>query len=555
MSMNTVAQRPALEPLRAFLARLLAGESIDLTARLNGPFDSDGEADVARSINSLLERFQADLAQLGEAVNAASTAGRSQELIASVADDASEQARRAESVLAAVHESAAGAGNVFALTNEVSTLAGHLQSTSQHSIDSVNTMIEDLMGLRAAVDAVRSVVLDLDRRVAAIGDLSETIDDIADQTNLLALNAAIEAARAGDHGRGFAVVAREVRSLAENARASTQSIAASVKTLLAASSKARADVDANAESVVRIAEEGRSAGADLAKITALIDSATTALGSISVATEQQAGALSDVVASVTETRAAAAASAERAGKLRTLGAGDLNLTAGRIFDGYTIGWVHDRIYEIACVAAGAVEAVLERAERRLRPAGRSVFSTDYQEVRGAAARRFAGLFDVTRVTDGFTPPKFATSWDAELDDELLPVVDEHGFRDAAMIFMCVVDVNGYVAMHRRDFRRDITGDAARDLAYNRIKRFFEDPVALRSARVGLDADHVPQRASRAQFRNAGIDLDRMPAGRRARMVQSYLRDTGEVANLLAVPLFADGKRWGAVRIGYRSDAT
>ena len=91
-----------------------------------------------------------------------------------------------------------------------------------------------LENIESTKKASREIAL-LAEKSGSIGEIIESIGQIAKQTNLLALNAAIEAARAGDAGRGFAVVAEEVRNLAaksdEAAKATKELIESSINTV------------------------------------------------------------------------------------------------------------------------------------------------------------------------------------------------------------------------------------------------------------------------------------------------------------------------------------
>jgi methyl-accepting chemotaxis protein len=550
---------PERQALRVtdFVASLAAAATLDLRARPVLPADAPPEERaLAAALDGVLTRFATDLRALEEAINEASTRARTGELLAGVAEDAAVQSRRADAILAAVSESAAGAAHVSELTTATSAIAVELRAASATSLEGVYAVLGKLQHCSDDTTQLREKVDALDAEVTRINEFVSTIREIAEQTHLLSLNATIEAARAGEHGRGFGVVASEVRKLADKAGFAAKDVEKTIRTVVASAHRTRTVVEANATTLAEAATDGAQVREQLQQIGALIERSGERVAAIATVAGQQSAALDQVRGTVAEATHEAVRGAERAAALRDAGGGELNRTAHAILGRYRVGSIVDRMYDRALAAVVDVEAALEAAYEPLRRRGIDLFATDYREMNGLTIRRLAPLCDVSRAPHhGFDPPKFYTSWDAEVDAPLAGIVDEHGFRDPAVVFICIVDLNGYLTMHRRDYRQDITGDRARDLNGNRVKRFFDEPVALHAARVGLQsADRIPPRSPRAAFEAAGISLDRPATDDRPMSVQSYARDTGVVLNDLAVPLYVAGRRWGSLRLAYRADA-
>ncbi|MHB8125711.1 MAG: methyl-accepting chemotaxis protein [Desulfitobacteriaceae bacterium] len=151
--------------------------------------------------------------------------------------------------------------------------------------------------------------------VQEIGNMANTISDIAAQTNLLALNAAIEAARAGDHGRGFAVVADEVRKLAEQ----SSNTVADIHTLIKQVQNAFLNMTTNAEDILEFINTnvvndyqemikiGVQYQEDSQFVSGLADDVASSAGQIIISIEQVANTMESVTAS---TQQGAANSAE-----------------------------------------------------------------------------------------------------------------------------------------------------------------------------------------------------------------------------------------------------
>ena len=120
-----------------------------------------------------------------------------------------------------------------------------------------------------------------------IGSVVKSISQVARQTNLLALNATIEAARAGEAGKGFAVVAAEVKSLAQQTGAATESIQSEVSAVQSAAA-------ASGTAIIEIGKTIRSIDEISKAILLAVDEQRTATRQIGENVQRAAIATSDV---------------------------------------------------------------------------------------------------------------------------------------------------------------------------------------------------------------------------------------------------------------------
>ena len=251
----------------------LYGSSNDMIANICGLIQE--VADVYEALRLALNQVDNSSTTFSQTTKDIQTSVHEIEIgITQQSDDASDCLTQMDNLFGKIN-------NVNSNAAEIGSIASSTQEAITNGIDSMDNLNEKTTSTTAITNTIIKTIEDLSVRSNNIGQIVNTINDIAEETNLLSLNASIEAARAGSAGRGFAVVAGEIRKLADQCLTSANKISGivneitlSTKDAVLTAQNAEEIVEAQVQAVQSTAQSFAAMNEHVGKLTNYLDDIT-----------------------------------------------------------------------------------------------------------------------------------------------------------------------------------------------------------------------------------------------------------------------------------------
>ena len=314
--------REPLVQMMKFCSRLGEGDFRLLPRNINRGDEFGKTVDVLVDMREKLNALMKGIANSTEQIAASSeeltassqqAAQASTQSAASVTNAAAAVVEQQKEVKGATLSIDQVADSVQAFRSQAALVAEHSASAARQASDgagAIDGSVAQIKSVAATVRESAEIVDKLGESSQEIGQIVDTISNIAAQTNLLALNAAIEAARAGEAGRGFAVVAEEVRKLAEESSTAAQKISELINGIQAETSKAVASMQQGRTAVITGAESVEGLREVFAKINVLVNNVSEQVTAMSQGVDRVAANASTVTDNITLINAQGMAVAE-----------------------------------------------------------------------------------------------------------------------------------------------------------------------------------------------------------------------------------------------------
>ena len=481
----------------------LQGQEADLSSTMQN-VDNPDLQHIAECYNSFLGSVRELVEKIRKmGIDIALDSTRMAKSVFDTRSKTSRQGAIAEEVAMASNEANTAIAEIAQNTQYVAEKTTSNLNTAHRSHTELQDVTDKIHKINDIVESFRNTVDDLGKSSSNILSIVTIINGISEQTNLLSLNATIEAARAGEHGKGFAVVAEEVRELSRRIKPATEEISNNIGAMVKIVERTQSET---AQILDYARDTDRVVTAATENFERMIDDFETAndqLIKIAAAIEELSTNNSDVTQKVNDINA-----------LSQEIAADMNVSATSVD---TLNGVTERMLEMVArfkTGEGRFDAVITTA-RQIRD--------EYQARIQAMKDRGVNVFDTSyRPVPNTNPQKFLTAFSETFGKEMQAVVDENVKKIPGTIYCLAIDRKGYLPVHHGAVSQPMTGDPARDLLYSRHQRIYQN--------------------NRTEQRRCS-HTDPL-------LLQTYMRDTGEILNDLSMPIFVDGKHWGAFIMGF-----
>lgn len=280
--------RSVSKPLISLTSKVVKLANGDLTIEIENIQRDDEIGTLIKSFNRMLFSLREQTTKIQEGTSELATAiveisAAVSELAANSTETATaitEISTTMEEVKQTTHVAADKAAHVSEAADRVSSISENGNKATHEAINGMNHIKEEMMSLAENI-------VKLSGQTQSIGEIILTVNDIAEQSNLLAVNAAIEAAKAGEFGKGFAVVAQEIKSLAEQSKASTRQVTGILNEIQQATSSAVMATERGSKAVEAGVHLSESAGEAISTLAESISESADATSQISASGKQQ----------------------------------------------------------------------------------------------------------------------------------------------------------------------------------------------------------------------------------------------------------------------------